>query len=129
MHIAGSERVAPSVPWIVGGRPDLPVRCVLSTAGSRRRSSGAGLTTTDRRARRVANWRSGQADHWAWGWAGSFRRAAAAGARALLGLGDDLFDVAGGSGGGEGFGAEVVHDMQVVVQVRRRLQVEGAGEG
>src|SRR6266516_8137791 len=62
MHIAGSERVAPSVPWIVGGRPDLPVRCVLSPAGSRRRSSGAGLTRTDRRARRVASRRSGRAD-------------------------------------------------------------------
>src|ERR1700745_2513833 len=47
---------------------------------------------------------------------------------ALLGLGDDLFDVAGGGGGGEGFGAEVVHDVQVVVQVGGRLQVEGAGE-
>src|SRR6185312_6845024 len=45
-----------------------------------------------------------------------------------LGLGDDLFDVAGGGGGGEGSGAEVVHDVQVVVQVRGRLQVEGAGE-
>src|SRR5262245_63719568 len=60
--------------------------------------------------------------------AGSFRRAAATWARVLLGLGDDLFDVTGGGGGCEGFGAQVVHDVQVVVQVRGRLQVEGAGE-
>src|SRR5215475_4767645 len=48
--------------------------------------------------------------------------------RGWLSLGDDLFDVAGGGGGGEGFGAEMVHDVQVVVQVCGRLQVEGAGE-
>src|SRR5690348_5855059 len=66
----------------------------------------------------------GHAPHSAGG--GSFRVPAVG--EELLGLGDDLFDVAGGGGGGEGSGAEVVHDVQVVVQVRGRLQVEGAGE-
>ena len=45
-----------------------------------------------------------------------------------LGLPGDLGEEAGGVGGGEGLGAEVVHDLQVVVDVLAFVQVEGAGE-
>jgi hypothetical protein len=53
-----------------GRRPHLPVRCVLSPPGSRRRSFGAGLARAGQRVRRVASWQSGQADQPAMAWLG-----------------------------------------------------------
>jgi hypothetical protein len=55
-------RVTPSAPRIVGGVQIYQFGVSSVPPGSRRRSSGAGLTRTDQRARRVASRQSGQMD-------------------------------------------------------------------
>ncbi len=60
--IAESELVTPSVRWIVGGVQIYLLGVSSVPPRRRRRSSGAGLTRTDHRARRVASRQSGRAD-------------------------------------------------------------------
>jgi hypothetical protein len=44
------------------------------------------------------------------------------------GVPDDLLEEAEGADGGKGFGAEPVHHLQVMADVRASFQVKGAGE-